>query len=261
MPRHKKLQLSDNASTTSLTRAEQAKVLEEKRRAAVSLAQEKRTNPTPTTPPSFVAQPIVVNDISYTKDNDVTSPLSTGVSPSLPPFNHARLRELVKYKSYADQDDDDFKDKNDDDYNDVDDDVDDKGVPLARVVNKDNDGGGKCPPQSWMRVQAGQGLYYRDDDALMDEVFDDDYKDKFFLSIPGEEGVARGRNRVLGGPQPNPNATSAELIRYRAEQKKFTNKIRRQIFASLQATHAKFRPRSLGKSQLRIPGISLPISV
>ena len=148
MPRHKKKQPSDdNPSTTSLTRAQRAKVLEEKRRAAVSLAHEKRTNPAPATPPSIVAQPIVVNDISYTKDNDVTSPLSIGVSPRLPsldharlreraspcllPFDHARLRELVQYKSYADLDDDDCDDKkDDDDY--VDDDVDDDGVPLAR---------------------------------------------------------------------------------------------------------------------------------
>jgi hypothetical protein len=68
-----------------------------------------------------------------------------------------------------------------------------------------------------MRVQAGEGLYYLNDDNLLDEVFDNDYDDKYVLSIPGEEGVARGRNRVLGGPQLNPNATSAELIRYRAE--------------------------------------------
>ena len=51
MPRHKKKQPSDdNPSTTSLTRAQQAKVLEEKRRAAVFLAQEKRTSPAPATP-------------------------------------------------------------------------------------------------------------------------------------------------------------------------------------------------------------------
>ena len=90
--------------------------------------------------------------------------------------------------------------------------------------HEDNDGGGECPPQSSMIVQAGEGLYYRGDDDLMDEVFDDDYNDKYFLSIPGEEGIARGCNRVLGGPQPNPNATSAELVRYRAERKKFTDK-------------------------------------
>ncbi len=69
-----------------------------------------------------------------------------------------------------------------------------------------------------MRVKAGEGLYYRDDDDLMDEVFDDDYNDKYFSSIPGEEGVTYGGcTRVLGGPQPNPNATSAELVRYCAE--------------------------------------------
>jgi hypothetical protein len=141
------------------------------------------------------------------------------------------LRELLQYKSYTDQDDDDCDDKNDDD-NYTDNDVDDDGVPLARVVDEDDDGGGKCPAQSSMRVRAGEGLYYRDDDYLLDEVFDNNYDDKYFSSIPGEEGVTRGRNRVLGGPQLNPNGTSAELIRYRAEQTKFTNKNRRQIFAS-----------------------------
>jgi hypothetical protein len=75
MPRHKKKQPSDdNVSTTSLTRAQRAKVLEEKRRDAVSLAslaQEKRTNPAPASLPSVVVQPLVMNE-----DNDVTSPLS-----------------------------------------------------------------------------------------------------------------------------------------------------------------------------------------
>ena len=119
MPRKKRKQPSeDNVSTTSLTGAEQAKVLEEKRRAVAILAQVKHTNPAPATPPSVLAQPIVV---------DITSPLSAGVSPCLPtfdhsrlrervsphlpPFDHARLRELVQYKSYADKDDDDCSDK------------------------------------------------------------------------------------------------------------------------------------------------------
>jgi hypothetical protein len=82
----------------------------------------------------------------------------------------------------------------------------------------------------------------------MDKVFDNDYNNKYFLSIPGEEGVARGRNRVLGGPQLNPNATSAELIRYRAERKKFTNKNRRQIFAFCEQVMQSFRPRSQRRS-------------
>jgi hypothetical protein len=175
------------------------------------------------------------------------APLSERVSPRrsprLPPSDHARLRELLEYKSYADQDDDDCDDKNDDDdYADDDDDVDDDGAPLARVVDKDDDEGGKCPAQSSMRVQAGEGLYYRDDDELLDEVFDNDYDDKYFSLIPGEEGVARGRQRVLGGPQLDPNMTSAEVDCYCAERKKFTDKNRRQVFASLRATHAKFSP-------------------
>ncbi len=87
-----------------------------------------------------MAQPIVVNHISYTKDKDITSPLSTGVSPSLPPFDHARLRELSKYKSYEDEHNDDYKDNNADDYNDIDND----GVPTARVVDDDDDGGGNA---------------------------------------------------------------------------------------------------------------------
>ena len=111
----------------------------------LSLAQEKLTNPAPAPPPSVVVQPIVMNE-----DKDVTSLLSTGISPRLPPFDHAwlrervspcrsprlppsdhaRLRELLEYKSYADQDDDDCDVKNDnDDY--ADDNVDDDGVPLA----------------------------------------------------------------------------------------------------------------------------------
>ena len=141
MPRHKKKQLSDdNVSTTSLTRAQRAKVLEKKRRAAVSLAslaQEKRTNPAPH-----------LHHRRRCATHRVTSPLSsTGVSPRLPPFDHARLRERVPYKSYADNDGDSCMDIDDNDYNppfddDDDDDVDEDGVPLARVVDEDDDGGG-----------------------------------------------------------------------------------------------------------------------
>ncbi len=114
-----------------------------------------------------------------------------------------------------------------------------------------------------MNVKPGEGLYYRNDDDLMDEIFDGDYNKKYFLSIPGEEGVAYGSHtRVLGGPQPNPNATSAKLVCYRAERKKFTEKIVVNYLHLCERVRRRFCPISLRRlQQLRIPGISLSISV
>ena len=68
----------------------------------------------------------------------------------------------------------------------------------------------------------GQGLYYRDDDALVAEVFDEDYKEKNFSSIPDEVACDRNSNRIMGEPQPPINALTAELRMYKAQQKAYT---------------------------------------
>jgi hypothetical protein len=45
-----------------------------------------------------------------------------------------------------------------------------------------------------MRVMPGQGLYYREVDALLDEVFDDEYDEKHFTSIPSKAAWGVGNN-------------------------------------------------------------------
>jgi hypothetical protein len=116
--------------------------------------------------------------------------------------------------NYDDNDNDDSKDpdyKGIDDYdkdnddNDLDDDVD------------DDDGGGKCGPgeKPSMRVKPGQGLYYRDDDALLDEIFDDEYDEMHFTSIQLEAACDRNRNRIAGGPQRPDNPSKLDERSYK----------------------------------------------
>jgi hypothetical protein len=50
-----------------------------------------------------------------------------------------------------------------------------------------------------MRVMPGQGLYYREVDALLDEVFDDEYDEKHFTSIPSKAACDRNRRGLGGG--------------------------------------------------------------
>ena len=53
-------------------------------------------------------------------------------------------------------------------------------------------GGGECS-------LTGKGLYYLDDDALLDDIFDDDYVEKHLLTIPDELACDRNRNQNQGG--------------------------------------------------------------
>jgi hypothetical protein len=47
----------------------------------------------------------------------------------------------------------------------------------------------------------GQDLYYREDDALLEDIFDEEYDKKHFTSIPSEAACDRNRNCIAGGPQ------------------------------------------------------------
>ena len=89
-----------------------------------------------------------------------------------------------------------------DDNDDVDDALDDD----------DDNGGGKSSGNT-KRVRPGEGFYYQNDadNALLDDIFDEDYQEKHFLSIPNEPHYERWRNRILGGPQLKPNATFNEM--------------------------------------------------
>jgi len=77
---------------------------------------------------------------------------------------------------------------------------------------------------------SGKGLYYPDDDAFLDDIFDDDYVEKHFSSIPDEKACDRNRNRIMGGPQPpSPNATEEEMKSYERKRKAFTDANRRKL--------------------------------
>jgi hypothetical protein len=69
-------------------------------------------------------------------------------------------------------------------------------------------GGGKCGPTV-------DGLYYPDDNVLLDDIFDEDFMEKHFLSIPDEPACDRNCNRIMGGPPPpGPNSTEEERNSY-----------------------------------------------
>ena len=84
--------------------------------------------------------------------------------PALPIFNIDRLRELSKFDPNDCMDSSAGGDDNDD----IDDALD----------NDDGDGGGKSPGNT-KRVRPGEGFYYQNDadDALLDDIFDEDYQE------------------------------------------------------------------------------------
>jgi hypothetical protein len=133
--------------------------------------------------------PRVTKDVSSQLSTaSVATKTSTAITiPTLPPMQrHVELSKNVD-NNYDDNNNDDNNDDNDND-------KDYKGIDDKDEDNNDDDvddddEGGKCGPEEKpsMRVlPPGQGLYYRDDDALLDEVFDDEYDKKHFTSIPSE---------------------------------------------------------------------------
>jgi len=98
-------------------------------------------------------------------------------------------------------------------------------------------GGGECSP-------TGKGFYYSDDDAFLDDIFDDDYVEKHFSTIPDEPACDRNRNRIMGGPQPpGPNATEEEKNSYEGKQKAFTDANRRKLLAALSSVDMNVSPQ------------------
>jgi hypothetical protein len=65
------------------------------------------------------------------------------------------------------------------------------GTSTNQKYDNNVDGGGKCS-------STGKGLYYPDDDALFDDIFDDDYIEKHFSSIPDEPACDRNPNQIMG---------------------------------------------------------------
>jgi hypothetical protein len=88
----------------------------------------------------------------------------------------------------------------------------------------------------------GQGLYYRDDDALLDDVFNEDYVEKNFSSIPNEAACDRYRNRIMGSPQPLMSALNGNMWMYKAQWKVYTNGQCRKVLNSLSAVDIKTLP-------------------
>ena len=181
-----------------------------------------------------------------TTNVDVTSPLSTAsvarTCPALPRMEEwAQSNELLE-PTIENNDEDD--DSDDDGNNDEDDDSD-----------YDGDGGGKCDGEfnnvakmggvnDGCNTGSGKGLYYPDDDAFLDDIFDDDYVEKHFSSIPDEKACDRNRNRIMGGPQPpGLNATEGEKKSYELKRKAFTDANRRKIMAALSSVNMNVSPQ------------------
>ena len=138
------------------------------------------------------------------------------LSKTPPDANNPCVKNVDNHNN--DNNDDDNNDNNDNNdkdnnYNGFNDEDEDKGKDKDNGNDgddgNDNDGGGKCGSgeKPSMRVMPVQDLYYREDDALLDEVFDEEYDKKHFTLIPSEAACDRNCNRITGGPQcpMNPN--------------------------------------------------------
>ena len=189
------------------------------------------------TPPHIVAKVVRDKKLATTTNDDVTSPLSTAslaTCPALPRMEWAQSKELLEPTIENNDEDDDSNDdgdgggKCDGEFNkvakmavkssDVDDDYSNDDGDDG--VNDGSDGSGKFIVGGGKYIPSGKGLYYPDDDAFLDDIFDDDYVEKHFSSIPDEKACDRNRNRIMGGPQtPRPNATEEEKKSYERKRK------------------------------------------
>ena len=150
-------------------------------------------------------------------------------------------------------DDDDNNDDNNNDDNNNNIDNKDKGYKGVDDEDEDNndddgdddDGGGNCGPgeKPSMRVMPGQGLYYREDDALLDEVFDDDYNEKHFTLIPSEAACDRNCNHIAGGPQRPMNPSKLDKWHYKVSRKSYTDNQRRKLLKMLVAVDMNLSPQ------------------
>jgi hypothetical protein len=161
------------------------------------------------------------------------------VEPSKLPSDVNSPRE-----EYVDNGDDDNDNNNDNDNDDDDSkDPDYKGIDDDDKDNDDNnldddDGGGKCGPgeKPSMRVKPGHGLYYRDNDALLDEIFDDEYNEKHFKSIPSEAACDRNRKRP-----DNPSKSDERF--YKRDRKAYTDNQRRKLMKTLASVEMNMSPQ------------------
>jgi hypothetical protein len=78
-------------------------------------------------------------------------------------------------------------------------------------------------------------LYYPDDNALLDDIFDDDYMEKHFSSIPNEPACN----------QNGPNATEEERKSYEGKRKAFTDANRRKVLSALSSVDIDVSPQKV----------------
>ena len=235
----------DDGSRSVVSRSERYQILEKKRSITA-------------TPPRNVSKH--VRDKKSSTD-DGLSPFSTGTlanSPEPPPgIDWSQIEKVLSPAAEGKEDDDNSDDdgdsnhfasaakkgtNSDDDYSDDDDHHDGSGYGVTSDNQKNDnylDGGGKRGPTA-------SGLYYPDDDVLLDDVFDDDYMDKHFSSIPDEPASQRNRNRIMGGPQPpGPNATKEEREAYENKQKAFTDANHCKQLSSLKSVGLDVSPQKV----------------
>jgi hypothetical protein len=88
------------------------------------------------------------------------------------------------------------------------------------------------------------GLYYPEDanDELLNDIFNKDYQEKHYSSIPNDKDVETWRYRVKGGPQLSKHATSAEKTLHSKKRKAFTDNTRRKLYSKHSKIASKLSP-------------------
>jgi hypothetical protein len=86
----------------------------------------------------------------------------------------------------------------------------------------------------------GRNLIYPEDNSDLVNLFDEDYEEKNFSSIPSEAPFDWSRNRILGGPHPiTSHMTSSKAKEaqqtYQSKRKAFTDKKRHNLIHELSA--------------------------
>ncbi len=86
-----------------------------------------------------------------------------------------------------------------------------------------------------------QGRVYTN--ALLDEIFDDEYNEKHFTSIPSEAACDRNRNHIAGGPQRPDNPSKSDERFYKRDRKAYTDNQRRKLMKTLASVEMNMSPQ------------------
>ena len=99
-----------------------------------------------------------------------------------------------------------------------------------------------------MNMMGGCGLIYPEDNADFVNLFNEDYEEKNFSSIPSEAPFDCSRNHILGGPQHpiTSHMTSSKakevLQNYQSKWKAYTDKKRQNLIHKLSAVDVSTTP-------------------